>query len=459
MGLESKAQEKLYSDYWYPMEQSFGHANYAAQFDRFMRDYLTVKTGHIPNIGEVYAAFKAYAQNSRSGEIQEIVADIYRFSKYFVNMALGREPDEYLRRTFSDINTLKVDVAYPFFLEVYDDYAQQRLGRDELLEIFRLAESYVFRRVICGIPTNSMNKTFANLGKELDKERYLESYKAALQIKDSYRRFPDDEEFKREFVVKDVYNFRSRNYLLRKLENYDRKELVDVEGDTIEHIMPQNENLLAAWRTELGESWRETHKRYLHTIGNLTLTGYNSELSDRPFAEKRDIDGGFADSPIRLNRGLAKLEGWNEAEIRNRAEKLAEQATKVWPCIQLPPEVLDRYRNRGGAERVSPYTLADHPHLTGEMLNLFEQLRLRILNIDSSVTEQILKLYIAYKTSTNFVDVIPRKSRLNLSLNIPFDKINDPQGCCKDITDLGRWGNGDVEAGISNPEQLDYAMF
>lgn len=458
MGLEPKAQERLYSNYWYPMEQSFGHADYAAQFDRFMRDYLTVKTGRIPNIREVYEAFKAYALNNRTGSIDEIVADIQRYSKYFVNMALEREPDKELRQAFTDINTLKMDVAYPFFLEVYDDYAQQRLAKDDLLAILRLSESYVFRRAICGILTNSLNKTFATLSKELDKDRYLESYKAALQLKDSYRRFPDDDEFKREFVVKDVYNFRSRNYLLRRLENFDRKECVVVEGFTIEHILPQNQNLSAAWRSDLGENWKETQKRYLHTIGNLTLTGYNEILSDHSFVEKRDMKGGFADSPIRLNKGLGKLERWTETEIQSRAERLADQAMQVWHAAQLPPEVLSQYQRKEKAAGTSQYTLTDHPYLTGEILDLFEQLRRRILNLDSSVTEQILKLYIAYKTTTNFVDVVPQKSRLRLSLNLSFDEINDPQGWCKDVSDKGRWGNGDVEVGLSQPDQLDYVI-
>lgn len=458
MGLEPKVQERLYNDFWYPMEQSFGHTDYAEQFDRFMRDYLTVKTGRIPNIREVYEAFKIFAQGNQTGTIHEVVGDIHRYSKYFVNMALEREPDKELQQAFTDINTLKVDVAYPFLLEAYDDYVEQRIKREELLEIIRLVESYVFRRVICGIPTNSLNKTFATLSKELDKERYLESYKAVLQLKDSYRRFPDDDEFKREFVVKDVYNFRSRNYLLRKLENFDRKERVDVEGYTIEHIMPQNENLPAAWRADLGDNWKDTHKRYLHTIGNLTLTGYNPELSDKPFIEKRDMEGGFADSPIRLNKGLGKLQRWDEAEIKNRADRLAEQAAIVWPVAQSPSSVLSQYQRKVKADAASQYTLADHPHLTGEVLDLFEQLRRRILNLDSSVTEQVLKLYIAYKTNTNFVDVVPQKSRLRLSLNLAFDEINDPQGWCKDVTGVGRWGNGDVEVGISQPEQLEYIM-
>lgn len=169
-----------------------------------------------------------------------------------------------------------MDVSYPFLLEVYDDYESQRLSKSDFIEVLRLVESYVFRRAICGVPTNSLNKTFANLSKEIDKDNYLESVRATFLLKDAYKRLPSDEEFTRELVVKDVYNFRNRNYLLRKLENFNRKEIVDIEAYTIEHIMPQNNNLSLEWRKNLGDDWEEVHKIYLHTLGNLTLTRYNS---------------------------------------------------------------------------------------------------------------------------------------------------------------------------------------
>src|SRR5205085_6152001 len=250
---------------------SFGHAEYAAQFDRFMRDYLTIKTGRIPNIGDVYSVFKSYVQGGAAPSISEVVADIHQFSKYFVRLAFHRDQDEEINKVLTDINTLRVDVAYPFLLEVYDDYEQRRIDRAVFLAILKLVESYVFRRVICGIPTNSLNKTFANLMRELNKDSYLESVQTALAVKDSYRRFPTDEEFEREFVVKDVYSLRNRNYLLRKLENYGRKETVDVESYTIEHIMPQNPNLTGEWKADLGPQWKEIQAKYLHTIGNLTV--------------------------------------------------------------------------------------------------------------------------------------------------------------------------------------------
>ncbi|MHC5726645.1 MAG: DUF262 domain-containing protein, partial [Nostoc sp.] len=337
MKRQPEEQNEIYNFYWHPMEKSFDKTGNSELFDRFIRDYLTIKSrlGTIPNIRDVYSSFKVYVQGKKDTLIKEIVADVYLYSKYFVTLAFAQETDQKIKQLITDINTLRVDVAYPFLIEVYDDYKQDKIARQEFIRILRLVESYVFRRSICGIPTNSMNKSFATLSREIDRENYLESLQIALDGKKSYKRFPGDEEFRRELVVKDIYNFRGCNYLLRKLENYERKELVNVEEYTIEHIMPQNSNLSLEWQADLGEDWKEIQAKYLHTIGNLTLTGYNPELSDRPFIEKRDINGGFADSPLRLNRGLQHLKQWNETEINKRAESLADMAVKVWssPCM------------------------------------------------------------------------------------------------------------------------------
>ena len=455
MGLETAHQEKLYEEHWRPIELSFGQEEYARLFDRFMRDYLTVKTGTIPNIAAVYDAFKRYAATPGAGGVDMVVADVHRMSGYFVAMALDREADKDVATVLSDINTLKVDVAYPFLLELYDDYVTGTIGRQELIAVLRLVESYVFRRAVCGIPTNSLNKTFTNLAKEVQKGRYLESLQAAFQLMPGYRRFPTDDEFARELQVKDLYNFRNRNYWLRRMENHDRKERVNVEDYTIEHIMPQNENLSNQWRTDLGENWQEIHSQYLHTIGNLTLTGYNPELSDRPFQEKRAIKGGFAESPLRLNQGLGQLEKWDAQAIRGRGERLASLACKVWAAPMLSEVILAAYRP---TPQRSGYTLADHPNLRGDMLALFELLRKNVLNLDAAVTEDILKTYIAFKAPSNFVDVVPQAKRMILTLNVDFGEISDPQGVCRDVTGMGRWGNGDVEVKLQHADELPYIM-
>lgn len=459
MKQESKEQEYLYRKYWYPMEESFGHLNESSLFDRFMRDYLTVKTGRIPKIKNVYAEFKEYLLQKPDVSIEDVLKEVYQFSKYFVNLAFQTEKDKEINEILKDINSLKVDVSYPFLLEVYEDFEHHRISKPEFASILKLVESYVFRRAICGVPTNSLNKTFATMSREIDKESYLESVEATLVLKGSYKRFPGDEEFARELEVKDVYNFRNRNYLLRKLENYERKEVVDIESYTIEHIMPQNEKLSAEWRKNLGENWKEVREKHLHTLGNLTLTRYNSEMSDKPFKVKRDLEGGFADSPLRLNRGLGKLEVWSEQEIINRGKGLAERALLVWSYPVLSEETISQHREKIKDNGDMKYNIDNFPELAGAMLNLFEQLRKRICNLDSSVREEFKKKYIAYKATTNFVDIVPQQNRLRLSLNMAFTEIHDPKGICKDVTDLGRLGNGDIEIGIASTNDIGDVMY
>lgn len=456
MGLDPELQTKLYKDYWRPMEIDFGQEGYSLYFDSYMRHYLTVKTNDIPRERDVYEAFKEYARSSAVVSIESLVADIHKFADYYCAMSLNVENDKDLKDAFQDIRELKVDVAYPFLLELYNDYVQKLLTKDDFLQIVRLVESYVFRRAVCGLPTNSMNKTFANFMRDINKHRYMENVLAKFLLLKSYRRFPDDEEFKRELKTKDLYNFRSKSYWLRRIENFDRKERVEVAEYSIEHIMPQNENLSASWKSDLGAEWERIQNTYLHTLGNLTLTGYNSEYSDRPFLEKRDMKGGFAVSPLKLNKDIGILDKWTETEIINRAENLSKLAVNVWESPVLDQAVLDIYKPKSN---ITEYSIEDHPFLNLEPIKkVFEKFRKEVLALDPSVTEEFLKLYVAYKAETNFVDVVPQAKRLRLSLNIPFKEINDPKGVCKDVTDIGRWGNGDVEAGLSKIEELPYVM-
>jgi predicted transport protein len=331
-------------------------------------------------------------------------------------------------------------VAYPFLLELYADYATGILAKDEFVTAVRLVEAYVFRRAVSAIPTNSLNKTFATLGRALKKDRYLESMQAHLLLLPSYRRFPADEEFKQDLATRDLYNFRSRSYWLRRLENYGRKERVPVDEYTIEHIMPQNENLSAEWREALGPDWERVHQTLLHTLGNLTLTGYNSEYSDRPFAEKRDMSGGFRDSPLKVNEGLAALDTWDEATINARAAMLGAQAAQVWTAPKLASDVLGVYRPANAA--AAQYTILDHANLAigTPMRPVFEAFGKQVRELDPVVSEEFRKLYVAYKAETNFVDVIPQQKRLLLSLNIDPHELHDPREIGRDVTNLGRWG-------------------
>lgn len=463
MGLEPALQTRLYEQFWRPIEMDFGQEAYGTHFDGFMRHYLTVMSGEIPNTNAVYEAFKTHARETRAGAVSDdshvemLVSTIRDYSRYFCAMALGKEIDHELNRAFHDLRELKVDVAYPFLLELYRDYATQYLSKSDFVSAVRWVEAYVFRRAVCAIPTNSMNKTFATFSKALKKDRYLESIAAHFLLLPSYRRFPSDDEYVRDIQTRDLYNFRRRSYWLRRFENHGRKEVVPVDEYTVEHILPQNENLNTAWQESLGAEWKRIQQTWLHTLGNLTLTGYNSEYSDRPFIVKRDMDGGFRQSPLKVNQGLGQVHVWDESTIIERAKRLAKLAVQVWESPKLDDAILAAYRPR--AEPSSSYTIDDHPHLiTPAMLSLFEAFRKEVLALDPCVSEEFLKLYVAYKAETNFVDIVPQAKRLRLSLNMSFAEISDPKGLCKDVTRLGRWGNGDVEVGLSSLEELPYVI-
>ncbi len=460
MGLEPALQTRLYEEYWRPMEQEFGQEAYGTHFDGFMRHYLTVRTGEIPREREVYEAFKGHARTAPVVEagIEALVKEIRAFARYYCAMALGREREAALSEAFHDLRELKVDVAYPFLLELYHDYSIGILGASDFVAAVRLVEAYVFRRAICAIPTNSLNKTFGTFGKALRKDRYLESIRAHFLTLPSYRRFPTDEEFRRDLHTRDLYNFPRRSYWLRRLENHGRKERVALDEYTIEHILPQNPELPKAWRQALGDDWQRVQQQWLHTLGNLTLTGYNAEYSDRPFAEKRDMSGGFKESPLKLNAGLGQTDVWDEQAIQTRAGRLADMALAVWTAPTLDPTRLAAYRPQASTAG-GGYTIEDHPHLhTGAMREVFEAFRKEVLALDACVVEEFKKLYVAYKAETNFVDVVPQAKRLILTLNMAFAEVNDPKGLCRDVTGLGRWGNGDVKVDLTAIGDLPYVM-
>lgn len=343
MGQNSDVQKQLYNDHWHPMEKRFGN-EYTKPFNSFIRDYLTLKTGQIPTIKGVYDSFKLYMKNKKSPEIlKETVKEIDHYSKHYVRIALRQEEDPEIRACLEDIHALNVKTVFSFLLGVYEDYTQGQIKKAEIIEILRLIESYIFRRDICELPPNSLNKTFVALIGQIDKDNYIQSLKQAFSQRPYRQRFPSNEDFREKFLLAKLYpqyysKFGTREYLLRKLENYerkeDRKELVNVGGYTIEHVMPQDKDLSEEWQKELGENWKEIQKKYLHTIGNLTLTKYNAKLGNKSFTEKKLLV--FLNSPLCLDRSIAKAERWDEDAIINRAEILSEQACKIWIGIDSP---------------------------------------------------------------------------------------------------------------------------
>ncbi|AVQ37490.1 DUF262 domain-containing protein [Clostridium botulinum] len=335
MGQSFKKQEELYNRYWNKVEKNtlYGVTN-------FIRDYMTMKENKISNINKIYVNFKRYI-NENNIDIEICLKDMLLFSKYYnkilTNTVGIREVDKKLQR----INKLEVTVLYPFLLEVFYDYFNDLINDTQLIEIVAILESYIFRRIMCGVATNALNKVFMNLGKEIKKheqykEKYVDILKYILINKKSTQRMPNDKEFQKNFYEENVYSWKSKNkiYLLERLENYKNNERVDIERLietnelTIEHIMPQELN--KNWREMLGQGFEEIHNKYLHTIGNLTLTGYNSSMSNRSFYDKKNMKNGFKDSRLKLNKYLVLADKWNEKSILKRTELLFSIALDIW---------------------------------------------------------------------------------------------------------------------------------
>ena len=455
MGLEPTEQTYVYEHMWRPMELMFSYETQDTLMDKFFRDYLTMKLTRIPKQGRVYDEFKLYHLNCEFSTIRELCQDLLTYAKYYTDIVFARSSNPVLKGLYSDINDLRMEVSYPFLIKVHNDYAEHIITEDELLEILRLCISYVFRRSICGIPTNSLNKTFATLRNEIRQDDYLNSIKAFFILRDDYKEFPNDEKFVAAFISRDTYNMRSRNFILSHLENFENKSIIVVENYTIEHIMPQNKNLSIEWQTMLGANWREIQKTYLHTIGNLTLTCYNSEMSDHSFLTKIDMEGGFKESALRLNGFVVKQTEWIESTIKTRAKLLAEKAKKIWAFPKMTDAELAPYRtNEKPAERYS----LDSYDINVLTKTLFDVLDRRIQNLSPAVKREFKKLYVAYKLDTNFVDIVFQKQRLRISVNMKYSEVSDPNGICKDITGLGRWGNGDVELFMEHTSDVDRVM-
>ena len=455
MGLEPSEQTYVYEHLWRPMEQLFVYETQDSVMDSFFRHYLTMKLTRIPKQGWVYEEFKLYHLNCEFGTIRELCQDLLNYAKFYTDIVFKRSNNAELKRLYEDIVDLRMEVSYPFLLKVHNDCAEGTITEDNLKEILRLCISYVLRRSICDIPTNSMNKTFATLRNSIRPDDYMNSVKAFFVLQDTYKEFPDNDKFMAAFMSRDIYTMRARNYILSRLENFGNKAPIIIENYTIEHIMPQNTSLSPEWQHDLGVNWKEIQKTYIHTIGNLTLTAYNSEMSDRPFMDKMNMPGGFKESALRLNAYLVKLTEWNEDHIKERAQQLAAKAVQIWPYPSLTNAELAPYT---AEEKSAPkYTLETYD-INAFTKILFETLDRRIMNLSPAVKREYKKLYIAYKLDTNFVDIVVQKQRLRISVNMKFSEVYDPNGICRDVTGLGRWGNGDVELFMEHTSDIDRVM-
>lgn len=448
---EVEKQEGFYNKYWRAMEEDFKQNK--KLFDRFVRHYLTIKTGEIPNINKVYAALKDYRQKEGIG-IEDLLKDLQKYCGYFCQIVFKKEANKDLNKALGFLVDLEMDVIYPLLLELYSDYSDGVLSKDDFIPIIALIESYICRRAVCGLGTNSLNKVFPSFTKHIQKDEYFKSLEAHFSDLTEKQRFPNNDEFRNLFITIDFYKFKKREYFFERLENFDTKEPINTKGLTIEHIMPKT---LTEWEKDLGENFQEIHDKYLHTIGNLTKTGYNTEYSNKSFQEKRDMEKGFKDSPLRLNQSLRNLKSFGEEEIKKRANDLADLALKIWTYPKLDAETLEKYKPKKDKKEKKVYDLSSYK-FGSHSRELFGILSKGIKAFDERITENFNQDYISYKFSKNFVDIVVQTKDLKLYLNMKFNELQDEKDLARDMTNKGHLGNGDIEVKLETKENIPYCL-
>ena len=351
MGQSPENQEAFYKKYWSKIELCTGNNNSNNNgVSLFVRDYLSVKRKSAPSMDKIYIVFKAYV-NESGIEMEDLLKDLLYYARLYEILLQAKFEDDKVSSSIYRLNYLETTVSRPFFLQALHLNKQGILSVQDLRSIFALVEDFLFRRNICEVPTNALNKIFLTLDREIHRydgtyENYVEKMKFALLSKKESGRFPDDQEFSTALSDKQVYLMRSRykNYLFERFENIGTEEIKDVikrieTGKyTIEHIMPQT--LTPAWRAALGEDWQRIHTQWLHRLANLTLTAYNSSYSNNLFLEKRDAENGFKHSGIRMNQLIAQKDKWTEEELQERDVCMVEKAKEIWnyPQTDYKPE-------------------------------------------------------------------------------------------------------------------------
>ena len=368
MGLPAKEQDEYYEKYWNRIEECTKY-----DVSSFVRDYLSVKQLAIPSQKKIHISFKEYVEQT-SLEAEDLLKDLLAYAKRYKILLNGGAKNKALDACIYRLNGLETTVTRPFFLEVMRIYDENKLDISQVTDVFLITENYLFRRNICDLPTNSLNKIFLMLHREIIRYDgtdvdYVEKFKYALLSKKEKARFPDDDEFATGFAERQVYHMNSKNkiYILERLENYGTSEDKDVYGHcddgtySIEHIMPQH--LTPAWVKALGEDYEQIHEIWLHRVANLTLTAYNSKYSNSIFEEKKTMKNGFEDSGIRMNTYIAKKDKWTLSEIEERNQYLMNRALEIWeaPLTEFKPE----------EKQLDYYTLDDDAVLSGRLIVRF----------------------------------------------------------------------------------------
>jgi uncharacterized protein with ParB-like and HNH nuclease domain len=316
-------QQVIYDDLWLPMQMRLGPS-----LTEFMRHYLGSE-GEEVRKGDVYAAIKRMVSDSDPASVRLLMTRMAQMAVFYSRIAtLTLETEEKLGKYFTFFRRLDFGTAYPLLLSLYEDFTDGQFGEDEFVSCLQILDSYIVRRMVVGVPSNSLSGTFIGLCKNKPVTETPSAWLSTALAKESKnRRWPADKEFMESWLRSAIYPSRVCQVILERIEEgFGHHEGVSFEEATIEHVLPQT--LSAEWELALGENAALIQAEWLHTIGNLTITGYNPELGNQSFSEKQKV---FAQSHFELNRYFANLTLWCDDQIRQRSQDLFRTALALWP--------------------------------------------------------------------------------------------------------------------------------
>ena len=322
MRIHVNQQQQIYGEYWNPMQKDLGD-----NLTEFIRHYLMKDGGEFVKTNDIYFVVK---ERLAKLDVIGYLQNLSRFATYYHKLlSPEHEPNSGIQRLLSRLNRIEATTAYPFLLNCYDDYANGKMTAEDIIAILQVIENFMIRRFVCNIPTNQLNKIFPPLYTQVKATAvpFIDAVKTVLQNK----QYPKDAEFVKNLQESKLYGAGNRairtKLILETLEeSFGHKEQIAFEHLSIEHVMPQT--LTEAWQQHLGEDGEITHELYLHTLGNLTLTAYNSELSNDDFPRKQHY---LAESHIELNKYFQTVSSWQKEEIEKRSVNLAEKILALWP--------------------------------------------------------------------------------------------------------------------------------
>ena len=414
MGLPTKEQNTFYENYWNKIEVCTAY-----DVSAFIRDYLSVKQQAIPAMSKVYTTFKSYVEEGNI-ETEPLLSDMLAYAKRYQTLLRGKTQDKKLNACIDRLNRLETTITRPFFLEVLRLQEEAVLTLDEVRKIFQITESYLFRRTICDLPTNALNKIFLMLHREIirfdgSSSEYVNKFIYALLSKNERGRFPRNAEFIEAFSTRQIYQMNGKNkiYIFERIENDGTLEDKDIyrhcdEGVyTIEHIMPQH--LTPAWTEALGSEYEAIHDEWLHRLANLTLTAYNSKYSNNSFEDKRDRKDGFKDSGLRMNTWIAQQSAWTIIEIKTRNEMLMQRVVDIWSLPETDYKPAEK--------QLDTYTLEDDVDLSGRDILKFEYKKM-IQPVASWIDMQIQILKMLHEEDGSVLSLLAHTKDPDNELNV-----------------------------------------